>query len=49
MVIDTRGFEKLKKAFEIAQRKVLLYDIMTERFEINTIFSGTFDDTGNIR
>lgn len=38
MVIDTKGFEKLKEAFEIAAKNnVLLYDIMTERFEINTI------------
>ena len=38
MVIDTRGFDKLKEAFNIAVNKnVLLYDIMTERFEINTI------------
>ncbi len=38
MVIDTKGFEKLKEAFDVAARNnVLLYDIMTERFEINTI------------
>ena len=38
MVIDADGFEKLKQAFETAAKnKVLLYDIMTERFEINTI------------
>ncbi len=38
MVIDLDGFEKLKQAFETAAKnKVLLYDIMTERFEINTI------------
>lgn len=37
MAIDNPGFEKLKKAFEIAkQNKVQLYDIMTERFEITT-------------
>ena len=37
MAIDKAGFEKLKKAFEIAkQNKVQLYDIMTERFEITT-------------
>ena len=37
MAIDKTGFEKLKKAFEIAkQNKVQLYDIMTERFEITT-------------
>lgn len=38
MAIDTNGFSKLKKAFAIAEKnKLLLYDIMTERFEINTI------------
>ncbi|MDX2045824.1 MAG: putative oxidoreductase C-terminal domain-containing protein [Chitinophagaceae bacterium] len=38
MVIDAAGFEKLKQAFEVAAKnKLLLYDIMTERYEINTI------------
>lgn len=38
MVIDATGFDKLKQAFSIAAKnKLLLYDIMTERFEINTI------------
>jgi predicted dehydrogenase len=38
MVIDADGFEKLKQAFDIAAKnKVLLYDIMTERFEITTV------------
>lgn len=38
MVIDSKGFDQLKKAFEIAEKnKLLLYDIMTERFEITTI------------
>ena len=38
MAINTEGFEKLKKAFQIADsKKVLLYDIMTERYEITTI------------
>jgi predicted dehydrogenase len=38
MVIDAAGFEKLEKAFAIAKENdLLLYDIMTERFEINTI------------
>lgn len=39
MVIDKAGFEVLKSTFEAAPRKkVLLYDIMTERFEItNTL------------
>ena len=38
MAIDAEGFEKLKSAFQIANEKnLLLYDIMTERFEITTI------------
>ena len=38
LVIDEAGFVKLKEAFRIAQEnEVMIYDIMTERFEINTI------------
>lgn len=38
MVIDAAGFEDLKKAFDLAEKKKLvLYDIMTERFEITTV------------
>jgi predicted dehydrogenase len=38
MVIDNKKFEMLKKAFETAKQKnLLLYDIMTERFEITSI------------
>ena len=38
MVIDNEKFQMLKNAFEIARNKnLLLYDIMTERFEITTI------------
>ena len=38
MVIDTKGFKQLKQAFAIAEKnKLLLYDMMTERFEITTI------------
>ncbi len=38
MCIDAKGYELLKKSFEIAKKnKVLLYDIMTERSEITTI------------
>ncbi|MEN2283470.1 putative oxidoreductase C-terminal domain-containing protein [Algoriphagus sp. SE2] len=38
LVINPAGFEKLKKAFDLADEKGLLfYDIMTERFEISTI------------
>ena len=38
MAITPNDFELLKKAFDVAKEKnLLLYDIMTERFEINTI------------
>ncbi|MEM6317720.1 MAG: putative oxidoreductase C-terminal domain-containing protein [Bacteroidota bacterium] len=38
LVINPAGFEKLKKAFQVAQEKeVLIYDIMTERFEATTV------------
>lgn len=38
MVINTEDFELLKTAFETAKKNdVLLYDIMTERFEISTM------------
>ena len=38
MCIDTKGYELLKKAFNVAEKnKVLLYDIMTERSEITTV------------
>lgn len=38
MVIDRKNFELLKQAFEKAKaNNVLLYDIMTERYEITTI------------
>lgn len=38
LVINTAGFQKLKQAFATAEEKdLLLYDIMTERFEISTI------------
>lgn len=38
MAIDARGFEELKQAFGVAQKNnLLLYDIMTERFEITSI------------
>lgn len=38
MAIDEAGYETLKAAFEAAKSKnVLLYDIMTERYEITTM------------
>jgi len=37
MAITPKDYELLKQAFEVAQKKgVLLYDIMTERYEITT-------------
>jgi predicted dehydrogenase len=43
MVINPEGFEKLRKAFQIAEEKgVLLYDIMTERYEISTALQREF-------
>lgn len=38
MAINTNDFQLLKEAFDLAQQNdVLLYDIMTERFEITTL------------
>jgi predicted dehydrogenase len=38
MVINEKGFEQLKQAFNTAEKnKLLLYDIMTERYEITTV------------
>jgi predicted dehydrogenase len=43
MAIDGKGFELLKDAFGSAAKKnVLLYDIMTERFEITTLLQREF-------
>lgn len=43
MAIDVAGFEKLEKAFASAkEKKVLLYDIMTERFEITATLQKEF-------
>ena len=43
MAIDRPNFELLKKAFESAAAKnVLLYDIMTERYEITTMLQREF-------
>lgn len=43
MAIDVAGFELLKEAFASAsENNVLLYDIMTERFEISTILQREF-------
>jgi predicted dehydrogenase len=38
MCIDAAGFEKLRAAFKTAtQKRLLLYDVMTERYEITTM------------
>jgi len=43
MAIDNEGFNTLVQAFESAEKnKVLLYDIMTERYEINSILQKEF-------
>ncbi len=43
LVINPEGFEKLKKAFQIAEiNNVLIYDIMTERFESTTALQKLF-------
>jgi predicted dehydrogenase len=43
MIINNTDFEKLKDAFELAKNKnLLLYDIMTERYEISTMLQKEF-------
>lgn len=43
MVISAGNFDKLKDAFAVAAKnKVMLYDIMTERFEISTMLQREF-------
>ena len=43
MIINGSDFDKLKKTFATAaQKKVLLYDIMTERYEISTMLQREF-------
>ncbi|MDD2599775.1 MAG: putative oxidoreductase C-terminal domain-containing protein [Kiritimatiellae bacterium] len=43
MVINPEGFEQLKKAFAIARQKgLMLYDIMTERYEVTTALQREF-------
>ncbi|WP_422080865.1 putative oxidoreductase C-terminal domain-containing protein [Ulvibacterium sp.] len=43
LVISPEGFEKLKEAFQIAEEKnLLIYDIMTERFESTTVMQKLF-------
>ncbi len=43
MAIDAAGFAMLKDAFDVAKKNdLLLYDIMTERYEITTILQKEF-------
>ena len=43
MAINSKGFEQLKQAFDVAAKNnLLLYDIMTERFEITSILQRNF-------
>lgn len=43
MAITSEGFDKLVEAFELAKKNdVLLYDIMTERYEITSILQKEF-------
>ncbi len=43
MVINASNFDKLKESFATAEKsKVLLYDIMTERYEITTMLQRAF-------
>ena len=53
LVIDAEGFQKLQQAFKVAaENNVLIYDIMTERFESTTmmqkLFSGLPDVFGDL-
>ncbi len=43
LVINEKGFRKLEEAFKIAEQKgVMIYDIMTERFEETTMMQKQF-------
>lgn len=49
MTISTTGFEEIKNAFaKAAEKNVLLYDIMTERFEINTMLQKEFSQIKSV-
>jgi predicted dehydrogenase len=49
MVIDSAGFALLQQAFDTAaSQQLLLYDIMTERFEITTILQREFSKMGDV-
>ncbi len=49
MCIDKTGFDKLKQAFESAGKNdVLLYDIMTQRYEITTILQKLLTENADV-
>ncbi|MGI9551036.1 MAG: putative oxidoreductase C-terminal domain-containing protein [Aurantibacter sp.] len=49
LVINPAGFKKLKEAFRIAKEKeVLIYDIMTERFESTTMMQKLFSQLPDV-
>ena len=49
MAIDAAGFAALRHAFEVARDNgVLLYDIMTERFEITTLLQKEFSTIASV-
>ncbi len=49
LVINAEGFDKLKQAFRIAEENgVLIYDIMTERFESTTALQKLFSTLPNV-
>jgi len=49
MVINIQDFELLKDAFKITEEKnVLLYDVMTERFEITSILQKNLANTAGV-
>lgn len=49
MAINTASFEMLKKAFDdAAANDLLLYDIMTERFEITTLLQREFSQLAEV-
>jgi predicted dehydrogenase len=49
MVISAAQFDQLKEAFATAEKnKVLLYDIMTERYEISTMLQRAFSQQADL-
>ncbi len=49
LVIDPEGLGKLKEAFRVAKEKgVLIYDIMTERFEVTTAVQKFFSQQPHV-